>query len=117
MQKVLLAIAALGSQKRHSTPGKETKFSKEGYKKRQFREFLDSPVGLDYQIGLGSILGRRTSSHGAIKKKKKLRFIITAKKKSYLSVGYFLNLKKMFSMLKLKELNLSNVFRQNITVR
>ena len=76
-----MAIAALGSQKRHSTPGKETKFSKEGYKKRQFREFLDSPVGLDYQIGLGSILGRRTSSHGAIKKKKKVAIYNNSKKK------------------------------------
>ena len=76
-----MASAALGSQKRHNTPGKETKFSKEGYKKWQFREFLDSPVGLGYQIGLGSIPGQRTSSHGA--KKKKLRFIITAKKKVF----------------------------------
>lgn len=69
-------------------------------------------MGLGYQIGLGSIPGQRNSSHGAKKKKKKkLRFIITAKKKkSSLSLGYFLNLKKMFSMLKLKELNLSNMF-------
>lgn len=68
-------------------------------------------MGLGYQIGLGSIPGQRNSSHGAKKKKKKVAIYNNSKKKkSSLSLGYFLNLKKMFSMLKLKELNLSNMF-------
>ena len=75
-------------------------------------------MGPGYQIGLGSISGQRTASHDAVGKKKKKKKKVEIynkskkKKKSSLSLGYFL--KKMFSMLKLKELNLSNMFSPKI---